>query len=98
MLLSRSTAVKVPSGVAKIILTKVEVANIDAPPAHASPAKYLEPFRDFPTTRRRDLSITFAGGGTLAFVKLTDRSELYLRSGVPISSAMRDCRRPACKN
>ncbi|HXQ73151.1 MAG TPA: hypothetical protein VN844_21810 [Pyrinomonadaceae bacterium] len=64
---------KEPTGVAKITLTKVEVANIDAPPAHASPAKYLEPFRDFPTTRCRDLSISFVGGGTPAFVKLTDR-------------------------
>jgi len=45
---------KEPAGVVKITLTKVEVANIDAPPAHASPAKYLEPIRDFPTTRRRD--------------------------------------------
>lgn len=59
--------------IAKLTLTKVEVANIDAPPAHASPAKYLEPFRDFPTTRCRDLSITFASGSTPAFVKLTDR-------------------------
>jgi hypothetical protein len=73
MLLTRSTAVKEPTGIAKITLTKVEVANIDAPPAHASPEKYLDPFRDFPTTRCRDLSITFEGGGTPAFVKLTDR-------------------------
>jgi len=48
---------KEPGGGAKITLTKIEVANIDAPPAHTSPAKYLEPFRDFPTTRCRDFSV-----------------------------------------
>jgi len=64
---------KEPTRIAKMILTKVEVANIEAPPATASPGAFLEPFRDFPTTSCRDLSITFESGRGPAFIKLTDR-------------------------
>ena len=64
---------KEPTKIAKITLTKVEVANIDAPPAQASPQAYLEPFRNFPTKRCRDLSATFSGDSAPAFVRLTDR-------------------------
>lgn len=63
---------KEPTHIRKMILTKVEVANIDAPPANASPGTYLDPFRDFPTTSCRDLSVTFPSGSSPAFVKLTD--------------------------
>jgi len=64
---------KEPTQIRKLILTKVEIANIDAPPANASPGAYLEPFRDFPTTTCRNLSITFASVGASAFIKLTDK-------------------------
>jgi hypothetical protein len=64
---------KEPTQIAKLSLTKVKVANIDAPPANASPSVYLDPFHDFPTTKCRDLSITFESGGSHAFIKLTDK-------------------------
>jgi hypothetical protein len=38
-----------------LVLTNVEVANIDAPPANASVATYLDSYRDFPQTDCRDL-------------------------------------------
>jgi hypothetical protein len=63
---------KEPTRIAKLSLTKVEIANIDAPPANAPPGAYLDPFRDFPTKTCRNLSITFDSGGTPAFIKLTD--------------------------
>jgi hypothetical protein len=47
---------------AKLVLTNVEVANIDAPPANASVATYLDSYRDFPQTDCRDLSVTFGAG------------------------------------
>ena len=64
---------KEPTRVAKLSLTKVEIANIDSPPAKASPGAYLDPFRDFPTTTCRNLSITFDSGVAPAFIKLTDK-------------------------
>lgn len=64
---------KEPARIAKLSLTKIEIANIDAPPANASPEAYLDPFRDFPTTTCRDLTITFESGSNPAFIKLTDK-------------------------
>jgi hypothetical protein len=64
---------KEPTQIVKLSLTKVEIANIDAPPAKASPGAYLDPFRDFPTTTCRDLTVKFDSGSNPAFVKLTDK-------------------------
>lgn len=64
---------KQPTQIAKLVLTKVEVANIDAPPANASPAAYLDPYRDYPHTNCRDLSITFSSNTKPRFISLTDR-------------------------
>jgi len=64
---------KQPTRIAKLVLTNVEVANIDAPPANASPAVYLDPYRDYPHTTCRGLSITFPGGTSPRFINLTDK-------------------------
>lgn len=64
---------KEPTRIAKLSLTKVEIANIDAPPANASPGAYLDPYRDFPTTTCRDLTIKFDSGSNPALVELTDK-------------------------
>jgi hypothetical protein len=72
VLFPSSVLQKEPARIAKLSLTKVEIANIDAPPAIASPGAYLDPFRDFPSTTCRNLSITF-DSGTPAFIKLTDK-------------------------
>jgi hypothetical protein len=63
---------KTPTRITKFALTNVEVANIDAPPANASPSAYLDPFRDYPTAKCRDLAITFDSGSSPEFIKLTD--------------------------
>jgi hypothetical protein len=63
---------KQPTRIAKLVLTNVDVANIDAPPANASPAAYLDPYRDYPHTNCRDLSITFPSDTNARFVTLTD--------------------------
>ena len=63
---------KQPTGIAKLVLTKIDVANIDAPPGNASPAIYLDPYRDYPHTTCRDLSTTFARGSNPRFISLTD--------------------------
>jgi len=64
---------KQPTRIAKLVLTNVDVANIDAPPANASPAAYLDPYRDYPHTKCRDLSITFPSNTRPKFISLTDR-------------------------
>jgi hypothetical protein len=64
---------KEPTRIAKLILTNIDVANIDAPPANASPTAYLDPYRDYPNTKCRNLSITFASGSNPKFISLTDR-------------------------
>lgn len=64
---------KQPTRIAKLVLTNVDVANIDAPPANASPAGYLDPYHDYPHTNCRDLSITFPSDRSPRFVSLTDR-------------------------
>lgn len=64
---------KRPTQIAKLILTNVDVANIDARPANASPAAYLDPYRDYPHTTCRDLSITFPNEASPRFVSLTDK-------------------------
>jgi hypothetical protein len=69
---------KQPTRIAKLVLTNVDVANIDAPPANASPAVYLDPYRDYPHTKCRDLSITFQSDIKARFVSLTDRCVLGL--------------------
>ena len=63
---------KQPTRIAKLVLTKIDVANIDAPPGNASPAIYLDPYRDYPHTTCRDLSTTFASGNNPRFISLTD--------------------------
>jgi hypothetical protein len=63
---------KTPTRIAKLTLTNIEVANIDAPPANASPAAYLDPYRDYPNTKCRNLSVSFRGGDVPGFVSLTD--------------------------
>ena len=63
---------KAPTRIAKLTLTNVDVANIDAPPANASPAAYLDPYRDYPNTKCRNLAVSF-GGSSANFIKLTDR-------------------------
>jgi hypothetical protein len=63
---------KMPTRIAKLTLTNVDVANIDAPPANASPAAYLDPYRDYPNTKCRDLTISFGGGNVPRFISLTD--------------------------
>jgi len=62
---------KTPTRIAKLILTNVEVANIDAPPANASPAAYLDPYRDYPNTKCRNLAASF-DSTSANFIKLTD--------------------------
>lgn len=64
---------KQPTRIAKMVLTNVEVANIDAPPATASSAVYLDPYRDYPHTTCRDLSITFSSDNNPRFISLTDK-------------------------
>ena len=64
---------KEPTRIAELSLTKVEVANIDAPPANASPAVHLDPYRDYPHTTCRDLSITFSSDTNSRFISLTDK-------------------------
>jgi hypothetical protein len=64
---------KQPTRIAKLILTNIDVANIDAPPANASPAVYLDPYRDYPHTKCRDLSITFQIDSGPRFISLTDQ-------------------------
>jgi len=59
--------------VAKLVLTNIEVTNIDAPPANASPAAYLDPYFDFPHINCRDLSVTFGAARNPNFINLTDR-------------------------
>jgi hypothetical protein len=63
---------KTPTRIAKVTLTNVDVANIDAPPANASPAAYLDPYRDYPNTKCKDLSVTFGGSSVPKFISLTD--------------------------
>lgn len=63
---------KQPTRIAKLVLTNIDVANIDAPPGNASPAIYLDPYRDYPHTHCRDLSTTFASGSNPRFISLTD--------------------------
>jgi hypothetical protein len=63
---------KQPTRIAKLVLTKIDVANIDAPLGNASPAIYLDPYRDYPHTTCRDLSTTFASGSNPRFISLTD--------------------------
>jgi hypothetical protein len=63
---------KTPTRVVKLTLTNVDVANIDAPPANASPSAYLDPYRDYPTTNCKNLAISFAGGTVSKFISLTD--------------------------
>ncbi len=60
-----------PTRIAKLTLTNVDVANIDAPPANASSAAYLDPYRDYPNTKCRNLSVSFGSAGA-TFIKLTD--------------------------
>lgn len=62
---------KAPTRITKLTLTNVDVANIDAPPANASPAAYLDPYRDYPNTKCKNLSVSF-GGASANFIKLTD--------------------------
>jgi hypothetical protein len=62
---------KTPTRIAKLTLTNVEVANIDAPPANASPAAYLDPYRDYPNTKCRNLAASF-DSTSANFIKLTD--------------------------
>jgi hypothetical protein len=63
---------KTPTRIAKLTLTNVDVANIDAPPAYASPSAYLDPYRDYPNTKCRNLTVSFAGGKVPNFISLTD--------------------------
>lgn len=63
---------KIPTRIAKLTLTNIDVANIDALPANASPAAYLDPYRDYPNTKCRNLSITFGSGSVQKFISLTD--------------------------
>jgi len=63
---------KTPTRIAKLTLTNIDVANIDAPPANASPAAYLDPYRDYPNTKCRNLTISFGGGDVPKFIALTD--------------------------
>ena len=63
---------KRPTRITRLVLTNVDVANIDALPANASPTVYLDPYRDYPHTNCRDLSITFAGVDNARFMSLTD--------------------------
>jgi hypothetical protein len=60
-----------PTRIARLVLTSVDVANIDAPPPNAAPSAYLDPYRDYPHTRCENLSIAFGGSG-VRFVRLTD--------------------------
>src|SRR5687768_1228152 len=62
---------KNPTRIAKLTLTNVDVANIDAPPANASSAAYLDPYRDYPNTKCRNLAVSF-GGTSAKFIKFTD--------------------------
>jgi len=64
---------KQPTRIAKLVLTKIDVANIDAPPANASTAAYLDPYRDYPHTTCRDLSVAFPSATKPWFISLTDR-------------------------
>ena len=73
VLFSSAVFQKQPTRIAKLVLTNVDVANIDAPPANASPAGYLDPYHDYPHTTCRDLSITFPSDTNPRFVSLTDR-------------------------
>jgi len=73
---------RTPTRVIRLKLTNVDVANIDAPPPNASPSAYLDPYRDYPNSNCKDLTIGFGGGGSPAkssaggsdvrFVQLTD--------------------------
>jgi hypothetical protein len=63
---------KTPTRISTLTLTNVDVANIDAPPANASPAAYLDPYRDYPNTKCRNLTVSFGGGNVPKFISLTD--------------------------
>lgn len=62
---------RTPTRISRLTLTRVDVANIDAPPPDASPAAYLDPYRDYPNTRCENLSIDF-GASKVRFQSLTD--------------------------
>lgn len=60
-----------PTGVKSVTITKIDVANIDAPPPNAPPSAYLDAFRDFPLSTCKDLKVGFAGSKGPRFVQLT---------------------------
>lgn len=53
---------KTPTRIKRLILTNIDVANIDAPPANAPSSAYLDPYRDYPNVNCKNLSIPFGGG------------------------------------
>ena len=62
-----------PTRIVRLTLTSVDVANIDAPPPDAQPSAYLDPYRDYPNTNCKSLSVNFGGGGgDVRFIQLTD--------------------------
>lgn len=62
---------RTPTRISRLTLSSVDVANIDAPPPNASPSAYLDPYRDYPNSNCKNLSVSFAGSN-VKFVRLTD--------------------------
>jgi hypothetical protein len=60
-----------PMGIRGVTITKIDVANIDAPPPNASPSAYLDAFRDYPLSTCKDLKVGFGAGKGPRFVQLT---------------------------
>jgi hypothetical protein len=62
---------RTPTRISRLTLSRVDVANIDAPPPNASPSAYLDPYRDYPNSHCENLSVSFAGSN-VKFIRLTD--------------------------